>query len=90
MIPTFRIVLCTVASKCELASHNPVDLKAEISRNLGLYSKCGWAYYRKISQSIEAARFMRKHFDVRLDNSAAEMQVTFQSDTTNIAPNIVT
>ena len=42
---------------------------------LGLYSLRSRTSYRKISRSLEAARFMFKL------NTAAEMRVKFQSDT---------
>ena len=54
---------------------------------LGLFSLSGRTFYRKISRSIEDARFgfgifsITLEFDRRLGSNAAEMPVKFESDT---------
>ena len=61
--------------------------------SLGLYSLSRRVSYRKISWSLEAARFgfrltIALQIDGYLRNSAAEMPVKFQSDTIIIIPNL--
>ena len=76
------------ASKIILLIHTHHELETAVSK-LGLYSLSGKTSYRKISWSLEAARFGFKLFQslwnlagTSAAAAAAEVPVKFQSDTT--------
>ena len=91
----YKAIFCTSYNSTKYPGLNRQETNWAYTKAIqGLYSLSGKTSYRKISWSLEAAKFVFRLFPIalKLDNhlgsNAAEMPVKFQNDTIIITPNL--